>query len=133
MMCFISETPVYINGELVPFSNVTKEQLNSGIVGQNMIEEIQEHEGTFVCYDVLLESGNCITIAENHYFMSESGHWLALHELKAGTRLKTSKGFVGIISVKKRPNPYIGKVYNLKIAGSDRYMVGKDMLIVRDY
>ena len=131
--CFISETPVYINGELVPFSNVTKEQLNSGIAGQNKIEEIQEHEGTFVCYDVLLESGNCITVADNHYFMAESGHWLALHELKAGTRLKTSKGIIGIISVKKRPNPYIGKVYNLKVAGSDRYMVGKDMVIVRDY
>ena len=132
-LCFISETPVYINGELVPFSNVAKEQLNSSIVGQNMIEEIQEHEGTFVCYDVFLESGNCITVAENHYFMAESGHWLALHELKAGTRLKTSKGIVGIISIKKRPNPYIGKVYNLKVAGSDRYMVGKDMVIVRDY
>jgi len=132
-LCFISETPVYINGELVPFSNVTKEQLNSDIGGQNMIEEIQEHEGTFVCYDVLLESGNCITVAENHYFMEESGHWLALHELKAGTRLKTLKGIVGIISVKKRPDPYIGKVYNLKVLGSDRYMVGKDMVIVRDY
>ena len=28
---------------------------------------------------------------------------------------------------------YTGKVYNLKIAGSDQYMVGKDSVIVRDF
>jgi hypothetical protein len=33
----------------------------------------------------------------------------------------------------KRPTPYVGKVYNLKVEGSDRYLVGKDAVIVRDY
>jgi len=27
----------------------------------------------------------------------------------------------------------VGKVYNLKIKDSDRYLVGKDALIARDY
>ena len=29
--------------------------------------------------------------------------------------------------------PYVGKVYNLKVEGSDRYLVGKDAIIVSDY
>jgi len=29
--------------------------------------------------------------------------------------------------------PYVGKVYNVKVAGSDQYAVGNDGLIVRDW
>ncbi len=97
------------------------------------IQEVQEHKGTFTCYDVLLKSGNCLSVAENHYFLTESGRWISLQNLKAGIKLKTSKGSIGIIRVTKRPAPYIGKVYNLKVEGSDRYLVGKDAVIVRDF
>jgi hypothetical protein len=72
-------------------------------------------------------------VAENHYFMTESGQWLSLHNLKVGMKLKTSKGSVGIKSITKRPKPYTGRVYNLKIENSDRYLVGEDAIIVRDY
>jgi hypothetical protein len=51
----------------------------------------------------------------------------------SGQRLKTLNGAVTIKSVTVRENPYVGKVYNLKIKNSDRYMVGKDGVIVRDY
>jgi len=81
----------------------------------------------------LLESGNCIGVAENHYFLAESGQWISLLNLEKGIKLKTSKGSIGITSVTKRPMPYTDKVYNLNIAGSDRYLVGKDAIIVRDY
>jgi hypothetical protein len=97
------------------------------------IQEVQEHNGTFTCYDILLESGNSISVAENHYFLMESGQWLSLKNLKAGTKLKTSKGSIEIKSITKRPMTYAGNVYNLNIAGSDRYLVGKDAIIVRDY
>ncbi len=99
----------------------------------NKIQEVQEHKGTFTCYDVLLESGNCLSVAENHYFLTESGRWTSLQNLKTGSKLKTPKGSIGITSVTKRPTPYTGKVYNLKVAGSDQYLVGKDAVIVRDY
>ena len=99
----------------------------------NRIEEVQEHTGMFACYDIVLESGNCVTVAECHYFMTESGHWLALHNLKTGMSLKTSRGTVKVMTITKRPIPYVGKVFNLKVDGSDRYLVGKDALIVRDY
>ncbi len=131
--CFIGNTPVWVGGESVPISEIGVSQVISGIAGLNQIETVQAHSGTFTLYDIALESGNCITVAENHYFMSEAGRWLSLHDLKSGTRLKTSKGSVGIISVRKRPEPYIGKVYNLKIKDSDQYMIGEDAIIVRDY
>jgi hypothetical protein len=131
--CFTGETPVWINGELVPISKAAAAQVISGIDGINHVETVQAHNGTFTCYDVLLENGKTITVAENHYFMTDSGRWLSLHNLKTGTRLKTSKGSIGIKSITKKPGPYFGKVYNLKIEGSDRYLVGEDAVVVRDY
>ena len=72
-------------------------------------------------------------MAENHYFMSEAGQWLSLHNLKAGMKLKTCKGTIVIKSITKRPEPYFGRVYNLKVKDSDQYMIGEDAVIVRDY
>jgi len=131
--CFTGEIPVWVDGKLIPISIVASAQVISGISGLNKIEQVQEHNGIFDCYDILLESGKSITVAENHYFMSDSGQWLAIQNLKTATRLKTSKGSIGIASVTKKPEPYIGKVYNLKIEGSDKYTVGEDAIIVRDY
>ncbi|MEA3226542.1 MAG: hypothetical protein U9Q07_11380, partial [Planctomycetota bacterium] len=142
--CFIGKTGVWVNGILVPISKVALGQ-SVGCTSGHMksrpaslqypgkVEELQEHDGTFVCYDVMLESGNSISVAECHYFLTESGRWLSVQNLRAGTRLQTAKGPIRIENVTGRPMPYIGKVYNLKIKGSDRYLVGKDAVIVRDY
>jgi len=144
-LCFTNQTGVWTDGVLIPISKVALDQYvdftNSACSDgcslqskyKGTVEEVQEHTGTFVCYDILLESLNCITVAENHYFMTESGQWIALQDLKDGTRLQTAKGTIGIKSITKQPKPYMGKVYNLKIEGSDRYLVGEDAVIVRDY
>ena len=131
--CFTSETNVWVNSALVPISTVALGQRVLGIKNPCKIQEVQKHNGTFACYDILLESGNCISVAENHYFLAESGQWISLKNLKKATRLQTPKGSIAIVSITKRPMPYTGKVYNLKVEGSDRYMVGKDAVIVRDY
>ena len=147
--CFTGETGVWINGALVPISNVGLGQSRRAgiaridIVGEGAssslsripgkVGRLQEHEGTFVCYDVLLESGNRLGVAECHYFMTESGRWVAVQDLNARIRLQTARGSIGIKSVLRRPAPYVGKVYNLQIEGSDRYLVGEDAVIVRDY
>ena len=131
--CFTANTGVWINGDLVPISKVAVGQGISGINNPGKVQEVQEHNGAFTCYDVLLASGNCLSVAENHYFLTESGQWISLKELNAGIKLKTSKNSIGILNVTKRPLPYVGKVYNLNIAGSDRYTVGKDKIIARDY
>jgi hypothetical protein len=130
IVCFIGQTPVWIDGKAIPISAARVDQ-NIGGIGK--IEQVQEHVGVFVVYDVLFESGNSITVADDHYFLTESGKFHSLHELKAGDKLKTSGGLVAIKSITKLSKPYSGTVYNLKIAGSDQYMVGKDAVIVRDY
>jgi len=81
----------------------------------------------------VLESGNCISVVESHLFMLESGQWVKAQQLRSGLKLKTRNGTIGIKSVTTRTMPYVGKVYNVKVNSSDRYMVGEDAVIVRDY
>ena len=143
--CFTSETDVWINNTLVPISKVSPGhsigRINSAAIINSSkllpylgkVQEVQEHEGIFECHDILLQSGNRISVAERHYFLTESGKWIAVQNLKPTTKLQTPKGPIGIVSVTKRPTPYVGKIYNLKVDGSDRYLVGKDAVIVRDY
>jgi hypothetical protein len=131
--CFTGDTPVLVDGAAIAISKVSAGQNIRYLDISGKVETIQEHEGTFTLYDIALDSGKTITVAENHYFMTEAGKWLSLHDLKDGKRLKTSKGSVGIISIKKRPKPYVSRVYNLKIENSDQYLVGEDAIIVRDY
>jgi parallel beta-helix repeat protein len=128
--CFTGQTPVWIGDSLESISTAV---IGNSVGGIGTIEKVQEHEGVFTLYDIILESGNCITVAENHYFLTESGEWTSLHDLKAGARLKTFQGSIGIRSITKQPLPYTGKVYNLEIQGSDQYMVGDDAIIARDY
>jgi glycine cleavage system regulatory protein len=68
-----------------------------------------------------------------HRFMLDSGQWIAAQNLTSGLKLKSQDGTVTIKSVTLRSTPYTGKVYNLKVRDSDRYMVGKDKVIVRDW
>ncbi|MBN2313969.1 MAG: hypothetical protein JXM79_08560, partial [Sedimentisphaerales bacterium] len=136
--CFTGETGIWVDGMLMPISVVSVGKCielpaKSLLPSLGRIQELQEHEGIFECYDIVLESGNRIAVAENHFFLAESGQWIALQNLTDGMRLQTPNGSVGIVGVIKRATPYIGKVYNLLIEGSDRYLVGKDAIIVRDY
>ena len=143
--CFVAETDVWVDGTLVSISSVGLRRNVGRIDGAaaknsslplpylGKVQELQEHQGVFECHDILLQSGNRISVAENHYFLTESGNWVAVQNLKAAAKLQTPKGLIGIVSVTKRPMPYAGKVYNLKVEGSDRYLVGKDAVIVRDY
>ncbi|MHC4230283.1 MAG: carboxypeptidase-like regulatory domain-containing protein, partial [Planctomycetota bacterium] len=137
--CFSSETGIWINGEVVRISKVTRGQTVGHLVRAEptapigQIEEIEEHEGVFECRDIVLDSGNCISVVDAHCFMLDSGQWIAAPDLKNGQRLRTLYGTIGIKSVTTRTTPYVGKIYNLKVKNSDRYMVGKDAVIVRDY
>ncbi|MEA3225988.1 MAG: type II secretion system protein [Planctomycetota bacterium] len=116
--CFIAETPALVDGQLVEIQKVTSTTLEA-------------HEGTFVCRDIVLETGNTISVVDAHCFMTDAGQWVAAQNLTTSLRLKTLTGTVGIKSVTTRS--YTGKVYNLKIQGSDQYMVGNDSVIVRDF
>ena len=143
--CFVAETEVWMDGTLVPISKAGERRSVGRVEGAEAknssmplpylgkIQELQEHEGAFECHDILLQSGNRIGVAESHYFLTESDDWVAVQNLKAGMKLQTPKGSIAIVSITRRSTPYQGKVYNLKVEGSDRYLVGEDAIIVRDY
>jgi hypothetical protein len=134
--CFPADTDVWVNGALVQISKASIGQTvdNSGCTSLfGHVERIEEHVGMFECRDIVLESGNCISVVDAHCFMLDSGQWVAAQDLRNGLRLKTLNGTIGIKSVTTRAMPFVGKVYNLKVNNSDRYMVGKDAVIVRDY
>ena len=106
---------------------------DSQILCLGQIEKIEEHEGAFKCRDILLESGNCISVVGAHCFMLDSERRIAAQDLRAGLRLRTLHGTIRIKDVTTKASPLVGKVYNLKVKHSNRYMVGKDGVIVRDY
>jgi len=134
--CFLADTPVWVNGALVQISKVTAGQ-TVGKVGclatAVQIEKLQEHQGTFECRDITLENGNRISVVAKHCFMLDSGQWVAAQDLRSGLKLKSLNGSVAIRSVVKRAVPFVGKVYNLKVKDSEKYLVGEDGVVVRDW
>jgi len=137
--CFVADTGVWVDGMLVQISKVAPGQKVGKLLCAaqrtplEQIEKVEEHKGTFECRDILLESGNRISVVDAHRFMLDCGRWVAAQYLRSGLTLKTATGTVGIKSVAVRTAPYAGKVYNLKVSNSEQYLVGKDGVIVRDW
>ncbi|MBN2313284.1 MAG: prepilin-type N-terminal cleavage/methylation domain-containing protein [Sedimentisphaerales bacterium] len=133
--CFLGHTPVWIDGSLVPISDVRLGQMvgKSDAASSRQIERVDEHEGVFECRDVILENGDCISVVDRHRFMLDSGAWIAAPDLTSGMKLKSLNGPVRIKSVVKRSLPFVGNVYNLKVKDGEQYCVGKDGIIVRDW
>ena len=130
--CFLADTPVWVNGALVQISKVAAGQ-KVGCLAAASLEKLEVHEGSFVCRDITLENGNTISVVDAHCFMLDSGQWVAAQNLQSGMKLKTLNGTIAIESVVTRTMPFVGKVYNLKVSGSDQYKVGKDRVVVRDF
>jgi hypothetical protein len=126
--CFLADTPVWVNGSMVKISKVDVSKCLA-----TDLEKLEVHQGSYVCRDIKLASGNSISVVDAHCFMLETGKWVAAQNLKSGMNLKTKNGTVAIKSVVTRAMPFVGKVYNLKISNSDQYMVGKDGVFVRDF
>jgi hypothetical protein len=97
------------------------------------IDVHDESEGMWTRYDVVLETGNCIGVADSHYFLLDSGRWALAQELTSGSKLVSLEGPVTVKCVVKRALPCVGKVYNLMVRNSEQYLVGKDGIVVRDW
>ena len=130
---------MWVEGALVQISDAVSGQIvgksdrtsATSFLGQ--IETIEEHEGIFKRYDVLLQTGDCLSVIESHYFLTDSERWIRVQDLKNGSRLKSLNGPVSVTRIIKRQKPHIGKCYNLKIKGTDHYFVGQEGIIVRDW
>jgi outer membrane protein assembly factor BamB len=137
--CFLGDTPVWIEGRLVRISHAISGQMagkldrDPATPSPGRIVRIEEHEGVFERYDVLLEAGDCIGVADSHYFLSTSGRWVDVRDLRAGTALQSLGEPVQVCRVTKSREPFAGKAFNLKIEETDRYFVGRDGIIVRDW
>jgi hypothetical protein len=146
--CFPSETLVWVDGALVQISKVvpgqkiqkplnflTSASLNKNVCSREIygVTEHDESEGAWECHDVILETGNLITVADRHYFLLDSGQWVPVQELTSGSKLVSLEGPVTVKCVIKRAQPCVGKVYNLMVMNSEQYLVGKDGIVVRDW
>ncbi len=131
--CFPADTPVWVDGALVQISKAVAGQTIGCLATTASLEKLEEHEGTFECRDITLENGNRISVVEAHCFMLDSGRWVAAQNLQNDMKLKSLNGAIAIKSVVTRAMPFVGKVYNLKVNSSEKYMVGKDGVIVRDF
>jgi prepilin-type processing-associated H-X9-DG protein len=136
-VCFSADTLVWVDGSLMQISKAVAGQSVSKLdclaASPEQIETVQEHEGIYECRDIVLENGNCISVVDAHRFLLANGQFLAAQNLRSGLRLQSLNDPIAIKCVVKRATPLVGKVYNLKIKNSDRYFVGSDAVIVRDY
>jgi hypothetical protein len=138
--CFPAETLIWADGERMRISEITpgqklgKSPAACNQLTQPQVESIDEHEGIFSeCYDVTLDTGNRITVVSSHFFLTASGRWTHVQDLRPARTLQSLTGPVTVKNVIRRQTPSIGRVYNLKIKSSDHYYVGQDALIARDY
>jgi prepilin-type N-terminal cleavage/methylation domain-containing protein len=137
--CFLADTPVWVDGELVQISKVAPGQTVGKLLCTTptpcleQVEKLDVHEGTFECRDITLENGNRISVADLHFFLLDSGQWVPVQELKSGSKLVSSDGSIAIKSIVKRTVPVVGKVYNLKVKNGEQYLVGQDGVVVRDW
>jgi hypothetical protein len=145
--CFPADTIVWVDGEMREISKVvaggmvdkpavarTITSLQNTVCSSE-IEEVVVHDdlGSWERYDISLENGNSLVVADSHYFLLASGDWVSSLKLKAGSKLQTLEGTVAVKSIVKSAARSAGVVYNLKIKGGERYLVGKDGIIVRDW
>jgi len=146
--CFPADTLVWVDGGLVQISKVVPGQKVEKPIAARMaacvreavcsyeIESIVEHdesEGLWERYDVVLENGRCISVADSHFFLLDSGQWAPVQELASGSKLVSLEGPITVVCVVKKAMPCIGKVYNLKVKDAERYLVGEDGVVVRDW
>jgi len=146
--CFSADTLVWLEGsltqisEIIPGQELPTFEAASAQLPQPQVESIDEHEGIFSeCYDIILKTcpersrrgGNRITVVDSHFFLTASGQWTRVQDLRAGCQLQSLTGPIAIKNIVRRPAPYIGKAYNLKITNCDRYCVGEDAVVVRDH
>jgi len=72
-----------------------------------------------------------IVCTPNHNILTEDG-WKLANELTANDMIKTSTGFVQVLSIEIEHLEDKIKVYNLNVLGYHTYVVGNDLLVVHN-
>jgi len=140
--CFAPETPVWVDGRLMPIGEVVAGQA-VGMPCANQvafrsspcrIEGVDVHTGAYDdVYMLILENGETLHVGGSHVFLLDNGTWAQLEELRAGSVLRTNSGSIRVSAAIHQIQPYVGTVYNLRVKDSDRYFAGRAGVVVRDY
>jgi len=131
--CFPGNTIVWMDGEMESIADVSAGQ-SVGLTSSTEVEELEVHDGTHaIVHDVVLETGECITVIDSHLFKLASGQFVNVQQLRQGSELTTMDGTVKVSWVAKRTSPFVGNVYNVKVQDADEYFVGKTGVCVRDF
>lgn len=98
------------------------------------VEQVDAHPGTFDrAWTLVLENGESLCVVGSHIFLLDSGRWVRVEELRAGSVLRTHGAPMRVLLAIPHPRPYVGTVYNLKVKDSHQYLVGRAGVVVRDY
>jgi prepilin-type N-terminal cleavage/methylation domain-containing protein len=131
--CFPGNTIVWMDGAMESIANVCAGQ-SVDMTASTQVEKLEVHAGTHaVVHDVVLETGECITVIDFHLFRLTTGQFVHVQSLRQGSQLATMSGSVKVAWVVKRTTPLVGNVYNVKVQDADEYFVGKTGVIVRDF
>ena len=115
------------DGKFVPIVEMRPGREVSVFNNAAEVEWLQEHGvGRYDCYDMTFETGNSLVVVHSHNFLTVAGEWVAVENLRSGSKLQSLNGPITITSVVKRAMPFVGNAYNLKIRGANLFFVGKD-------
>jgi prepilin-type N-terminal cleavage/methylation domain-containing protein/prepilin-type processing-associated H-X9-DG protein len=139
--CFAGGTPVWVDGRLMPIDRVQVGQVAGApclalAAGDALhpVERVEVHEGpSDGAYTLILENGESLCVVGSHVFLLDSGTWVRLEDLRAGSVLRTHGAPIRVLAALRHSRPYPGTVYNLKIEDSNHYFVGRAGVVVRDY
>ncbi len=140
--CFTGATLTWVDGLLVPICQAGAGRMagmlpgegRSAAGGRQQIERVDVHEGTFdQAWTLVLANGESLCVVGSHFFLLDSGRWVSVAELRAGSVLRTHGMPMQVLLVIPHRGPYVGTVYNLKVPDSHQYLVGRAAVVVRDY
>lgn len=93
------------------------------------VVEVYNNEATELCH--IHTEKEEIVCTSNHSVLTSDG-WKLASELTAKDRIKTSNGFVQILSTEIEQLKEKINVYNLNVLGYHTYVVGNDLLVVHN-
>jgi prepilin-type N-terminal cleavage/methylation domain-containing protein len=139
--CFAAGTLTWVDGQLMPICQVAAGQRAGGCpdplaagMSLRQIERVDAHQGTFDHVTTLiLENGESLCVVDTHILLLDSGRWVRVEELRAGSVLRTHGASIRVLAALRHSRPYVGTVYNLKVRDSHQYCVGRAGVVVRDY
>lgn len=132
--CFVAGTPVRTLDGRMPIETlavgdrVLSQDVTTGVLGVQPVLVVH-HNPAGATIQVELDSGETVTASVYHRFWRAGRGWAMARELQAGDVVRTLAGTARVASVSPGPTE---PLFNLDVAGSRTYFVGKGDALVHD-